>query len=95
VKPIVNDTGVVVVQYLRGATALIWIDPASRVVLSSNAGLSALLHQGVRGWDGRLVPPGRGPDFLTAVYDRFFINGCAVRWMHARAAVPVQRRYPV
>ncbi len=94
-KPTVKDTSVVVVQYLRGATALIWIDPASRAVLSSDAGLSAMLHQGVRGWDGRLVSPGRGHEFLTAVYDRLFINGCAVRWMHARAAFPILRRYPV
>ncbi len=91
----VKDTNVVLVQYPRGATALVWLDPASRAVLSSHAGLSAMLHQGVRDWDGRLVFPDRGQDFLTAVYDRLFINGCSVQWMNATATVTVQRSYRV
>lgn len=90
-----EDTNIVVVQYPRGATALVWLDPVSRAVLSSHAGLGAMLHQGVRDWEGRLVFPDRGQDFLAAVYDRLFINGCAVQWMSAAATVTVQRSYRI
>jgi len=94
-KHMVKDRNIVVVQYPRGATALVWLDPASREVVTSHAELSSLLHQGVRDWGGRLVFPESGQDFLRAVYDRFFINGCAVQWMSASATVNVQRSYRV
>lgn len=94
-RHMVKDRNIVVVQYPRGATALVWLDPASRAVVSSHAGLSSLLHQGVRDWEGRLVFPDRGQDFLAAVYDRLFINGCAVQWVSASASVNVQRSYRV
>lgn len=94
-RPMVKDCNVVVVQYPRGATAHVWFDSASQAVVTSHAGLSSLLHQGVRDWGGRLVLPGSGQDFLRAVYDRLFINGCAVQWMSASATVNAQRSYRV
>lgn len=94
-KHLVKDRNIVVVQYPRGAAALVWLDPASREVVTSHAELSSLLHQGVRDWGGRLVFPESGQDFLRAVYDRLFIDGCAVQWMSASATVNVQRSYRV
>jgi hypothetical protein len=86
---------IVVVQYPRGATALIWLDPASGTIVTSHAGLQAALRRGVRDWQGGRVFPHDGPIFLEAVYDQLFMGGYAVRWTRLAGVIEVQRSYRV
>lgn len=90
-----TQSDLLVVQYSRGITALVWRDPVTLGVLTSHAGLSAMLHQGVRDWNGRLLYPHNGQAFLEAVYDRLFMNGVPVRWMSGAPIVDIQRSYRV
>lgn len=90
-----TQSDLLVVQYSRGITALVWRDPTSLAIVTSHAGLSAMLHQGVRDWNGRLVCPHDGQAFLAAVYDRLFMNGVAVQWMSGASIVDIRRSYRV
>lgn len=72
---------IVVVNYPRGITALVWFDLATGTIATSHAGLRDVLRRGVRDWQGRLVRSGDGPAFLTAVYDYFFLSGYSVHWL--------------
>lgn len=72
---------VVVVQYPRGAKAVVWFDLVTGEVATNHAGLREVLRRGVKGWDGRMVYPGEGSRFLSAVYDHFFLSGYRVFWL--------------
>ncbi|HEU4685049.1 MAG TPA: hypothetical protein VFS39_11170 [Nitrospira sp.] len=86
---------IVVVQYPRGVTALVWLDLVTGSVTTSHPGLRVTLRQGVKNWEGRIVRPHDGPMFLAAVYDRFFLSGYPVQWLSVSGLKVVQRTYRV
>lgn len=75
----------VVVQYPRGATALIWVDPTTDTIVTTHPGLRTALRRGVKDWSGRAVFPDGGRIFLSALYDHLFLNGYPVCWMNVLA----------
>lgn len=86
---------VLVVQYPRGATAMVWCDQAIGSIVTSHAGLRDALRRGIRDWEGHLVCPHDGPIFLSAVYDHFFLNGYSVHWLKLSCPTGVQNPYRV
>ena len=84
-----RKTDVLVVQYPRGRTAIVWFDPVAGSITASHASLRATLRRGVQSWDGCLVLPCDGYVFLAAVYDYLFLNGYAVQWMKVKADLEV------
>jgi hypothetical protein len=90
-----RETDVLVVQYPRGCTAIIWFDPVAWSITTSHAGLRATLRRGVQTWEGCLVSPHDGHAFLVAVYDHLFLNGYAVQWMKVKEVLEVENRYCV
>lgn len=90
-----RNTDVLVVQYPRGCTAIVWFDLIAESIATSHAGLRATLRRGVRSWEGRPVSPHDGHAFLTAVYDHLFLNGYAVQWMKVTAVLEVDNSYRV
>lgn len=90
-----RETDVLVVQYPRGCTAIVWFDPVAGSITTSHAGLRATLRRGVRSWEGYLVLPHDGHAFLAAVYDHLFLNGYAVRWTKVTSVQEVEHRYRV
>jgi hypothetical protein len=90
-----RETDVLVVQYPRGCTAIVWFDPLAGSITTSHAGLRATLRRGVPSWEGCLVLPHDGHAFLVAVYDHLFLNGYAVRWTKVTSVLEVEHRYRV
>jgi len=90
-----RETEVLVVQYPRGCTAIVWFDRVAGSITTSHAGLRATLRRGVRSWEGGLVLPYDGHAFLTAVYDHLFLNGYAVEWRKVTAVLEMGNRYRV
>jgi hypothetical protein len=86
---------VLVVQYPRGCTAIVWFDPVAESITTSHAGLCATLQRGVQSWEGCLVSPHEGHDFLAAVYDHLFLNGYGVQWRKVKEVLAVENRYRV
>lgn len=86
---------IVAVQYPRGKTALVWFDLATGVIATNHPGLRVALRRGLRDWTGCVVNPHDGRRFLSAVYDHFFINGYAVRWLSVSGLKGVQNTYRV
>jgi hypothetical protein len=90
-----SETDVLVVQYPRGCTAIVWFDPFAGTVMTSHAGLCATLRRGVQTWEGCLVSPYDGHAFLVAVYDYLFLNGYSVQWMKVKAVTEGDNSYRV
>jgi hypothetical protein len=90
-----RETDVLVVQYPRGCTAIVWFDPIAGSITTSHAGLRATLRRGVQTWEGCLVWPYDGHAFLVAVYDYLFLNGYAVQWMTVEAVLEGDNSYRV
>jgi hypothetical protein len=90
-----READVLVVQYPRGCTAIVWFDPVAGSITTSHAGLRATLRRGVQSWEGRPVSPQDGHAFLAAVYDYLFLNGYAVQWMKVTAVLEVENSYRV
>jgi hypothetical protein len=90
-----RETDVLVVQYPRGCTAIVWFDPLAGSITTSHAGLHATLRRGVQSWEGSPVSPHDGHAFLAAVFDHLFLNGYAVQWVKAPAVLEVDNRYRV
>jgi hypothetical protein len=86
---------IVVVQYPRGVTALVWFDLATGVIATSHAGLRDTLRRGIRDWQGHLVHPHDGHLFMCAVYDHFFLSGYPVHWLSASGLMDVRNAYRV
>jgi hypothetical protein len=84
-----------VVQYPRGAAAIVWLDPTTGAITTNHAGLQAMLRAGVRNWEGHVVHPHEGPKFLSAVYDYLFPSGYPVYWKRMGAMRGVQNTYRV
>jgi hypothetical protein len=90
-----RETDILVVQYPRGCTAIVWFDPVAGSITTSHAGLCATLRRGVQSWEGSPVSPHDGHAFLAAVDDHLFLNGYAVQWMKVTAVLEVENRYRV
>lgn len=90
-----RHTDILVVQYPRGATALVWADHATGVIATSHAGLQTLLRRGIRDWEGHLICSHEGRSFLSAVYDHFFLSGYSVHWLSVSGLMPVRKTYRV
>jgi hypothetical protein len=90
-----GQADIVVAQLPRGATAMVWIDPATRTVETNHAELQVSLHRGIKDWAGHLVLPQDGSIFLSAVYDHFFLSGYPVQWLRLSGLKKVQRTYRV
>lgn len=90
-----QQTDILIVQYPRGATALVWSDHATGAVATSHPGLQNVLRRGVRNWEGHLVCPRDGQIFLSAVYDHFFLSGYPVHWLSVSALMPLRKSYRV
>ena len=90
-----RETDALLVQYPRGCTAIVWLDPVAGSITTSHAGLCATLRRGVRSWEGCLILPHDGQAFLAAVYDHLFLNGYAVQWMKVKAVLEVGNSYRV
>jgi hypothetical protein len=86
---------IVVVQYPRGATALVWVDLSTGRVMTNHAGLQVTLRQGVKNWAGQVVRPHDGALLLSAVYDHFSLGGYPVHWLGASGLKGVQNTYRV
>lgn len=86
---------IVAVRYSRGATALVWLDLCTGVVVTSHAGLRATLCRGVKDWTGHVVHPKEGRRFLCAVYDYFFLRGYPVQWISGSGLNDIQHFYRV
>ena len=86
---------IVAVQYLRGATALVWLDLTTGAVATNDVGLGKTLRRGISDWTGHLIQPRDGHLFLSAVYDHFFLNGYPVRWLSASGLKGAQNTYRV
>lgn len=76
----VKDIDVLMVQYPRGGSALVWFNPMMKRISTDHAGLRVLLQRGVQDWEGRLLLPREGRAFLAALYDYLFLNGYRVHW---------------
>lgn len=94
-KFMAQNTDILVVQYPRGTTALVWFDQATGAIATSHPGLRDILRRGIRGWDGRVVCPCDGRIFLSAVYDHFFLSGYPVHWLNVSAIQDVRTTYRV
>ena len=90
-----RETDVLVVQYPRGCTAIVWFDPLAGSITTSHAGLRATLRRGVQSWEGYLVLPRDGHAFLAAVYDHLFLSGYAVQWIKGKVGLEVGNSYRV
>lgn len=90
-----QDAAILVVQYPRGTTALVWFDQATGTIATSHAGLRVTLRREVRNWEGHPVRPHDGRIFLSAVYDHFFLSGYPVHWLSASGLKEVQNAYRV
>lgn len=90
-----QNTDILVVQYPRGTTALVWSDQATGMIATSHAGLQNVLRRGVRDWEGHLVCPHDGRIFLSAVYDHFFLSGYSVHWLSVSGLMSVRKTYRV
>lgn len=90
-----QKTDIVVVQYPRGTTALVWFDQATGAIATSHAGLRSVLRRGARDWEGRLVYPHDGRIFLSAVYDHFFLSGYSVHWLGGSGLKETRTTYRV
>jgi hypothetical protein len=86
---------ILVVQYPRGVTALVWYDLATGAIATSHAGLLNVLRRGVRDWEGQLVCPHEGRIFLSAVHDHFFLSGYPVQWLSVSGLKGVRNTYRV
>lgn len=86
---------VLAIQYPRGATALVWLDPSTDAIATTHPGLRTTLRRGVKDWEGRLVSPDGGRVFLSALYDHLFLNGYPVRWLKVVAMRKVHNIYRV
>ncbi len=86
---------IVTICYPRGVTALVWLDLATGAIATSHAGLQSTLRRGVLDWKGRLMRPQDGRQFLSAVYDHFFLSGYAVHWLSVSGLKGVRHAYPV
>ena len=63
-----RETDVLVVQYPRGCTAIVWFDPVAGSITTSHAGLRATLRRGVQSWEGVLFCPTMGtPSWLRCM----------------------------
>jgi hypothetical protein len=80
-----KDMEVLMVQYPRGCSALVWFDPMMKRVSTDHAGLRAMLQRGVKDWGGHLLFPRDGHAFLAALYDYLFLNGYRVHWTRVMA----------
>lgn len=94
-KHLSGHADVVVVQYPRGITALVWFDLATGAIATSHAGLRDTLRRGLKDWEGRFVCPRDGGRFLSAVYDHFFLSGYPVHWLSASGMKDVRHTYRV
>lgn len=81
----------VVVQYPRGAKAVVWFDLVTGEVATNHAGLREVLRRGIKGRDGRMVYAGDGARFLSAVYDHFFLSGSGCSGSAFRVPSPGRR----
>jgi hypothetical protein len=81
-----KDIDVLMVQYPRGCSALVWFNPVTKRISTDHAGLRAMLQRGVQDWEGRLLFPRDGRAFLAALYDYLFLNGYGVRWTRVLAS---------
>ena len=86
---------IVLVQYPRGATALVWVDLSTGRVMNNHAGLQVTLRRGVKNWAGQVLRPHDGALFLSAVYDHFFLSGYPVHWLGVSGLKGVQNTYRV
>ena len=86
---------IVVIQYPRGATALVWLDLVTGAVATNHAGLQVTLRRGLKDWAGRVVHQEDGPEFLSAVYDHFWLGGYPVRWLRVSGLKGVLHTYRV
>ena len=86
---------IVVVQYPRGAIALVWLDLSTGAIVTSHAGLRETLRRELRNWRGHVVIPQDGYAFLFAVYDHFFLIGYPVHWLRASGLKGIQHTYRV
>ena len=86
---------IVVVQFPRGVTALVWCDLTTGAIATSHAGLRDTLRRGVRDWAGHRVYPQDGQMFLSAVYDHFFLSRYGVHWLSLSGLTEVGRAYRV
>jgi hypothetical protein len=75
-----KDRDVLIVQYPRGCSALVWLNPMTKQISTNHAGLRAMLQRGVKDWGGHLLFPRDGQAFLEALYDYLFLNGYRVHW---------------
>lgn len=80
-KPMSEHADIVLVNYPRGTTAMVWFDLETGAIATSHPGLRDTLRRGCRNWSGRLVFPSVGRPFLSAVYDHFFLSGYTVHWV--------------
>jgi|CXWL01.1.fsa_nt_gi hypothetical protein len=80
-RPMSEHADIVLVNYPRGVTAIVWFDLETGAIATSHPGLRDTLRRGCRNWSGRLVFPCDGPPFLSAVYDHFFLSGYTVHWV--------------
>lgn len=86
---------IVVLDYLRGVTTLVWLDLSTGVVATTHAGLRQTLRRGLRNWTGNVVHPQDGQAFLAAVYDHFFLNRYRVHWLSVSGLNSIQHTYRV
>lgn len=94
-KVMSEHADIVAVRYPRGATALVWLDLCTGVVVTSHAGLRATLCRGVKDWAGQAVYPKEGLRFLCAVYDYYFLRGYSVQWISGSGLKDIQHTYRV
>lgn len=90
-----EDASILVVQYPRGTTALVWFDQATGAIATSHAGLRVTLRREFRNWEGCPVCPRDGRIFLSAVYDHFFLSGYPVHWLSVSSLKEVRNAYHV
>lgn len=94
-KRMSEHADIVVVQYPRGVTALVWFDLATGAIATTHAGLRDTLRRGCRDWAGHRVYPQEGYIFLSAVYDHFFLTGHTVHWLSLSGLKEIGRTYRV
>lgn len=86
---------IVAIQYQSGAMALVWLDLSTGAVVTSHAGLWAILCRGMKDWAGQAAYPKEGLRFLCAVYDYFFLKGYSVQWISGSGLNNIQHFYRV
>lgn len=82
---------VLIIQYPRGNTAMVWCDSGTALVSTNHAGLRAGLQRGVTDWEGGLLYPSDGLAFLSALHDYLFLNGYPVRWMKGVVKLSIRK----